>query len=52
MLVFKAMVTKDARLNLMTCEDEVLTIEYNHELPKPDALLGLFIRESEVPYER
>ena len=52
MLAFKAAVLEDARLNLMTCEDEVLKIEYDQELRKLEALLGLLIPESEATDER
>lgn len=48
MLAFKAAVLEDARLNLMTCEDEVLKIEYGQELRKLESLLGLLIPESET----
>ena len=47
MLAFKAAVLEDARLNLMTCEDEVLKIEYGQELRKLEALLGLLIPDEE-----
>ena len=47
MLAFKAAVLEDARLNLMTCEDEVLKIEYGQELRKLEALLGLLIPNEE-----
>ena len=47
MLAFKAAVLEDARLNLMTCEDEVLKIEYGQELLKLEALLGLLIPDEE-----
>ena len=52
MLAFKAAVLEDARLNLMTCEDEVLKIEYGQELRKMEALLGLLIPESEAADDR
>ncbi len=52
MLVFKAAVLEDAKLNLMTCEDEVLKIEYGQELCKLEALLRLLIPESEVADDR
>ena len=47
MLAFKAAVLEDARLNSMTCEDEVLKIEYDQELRKLEALLGLLIPDEE-----
>ena len=47
MLAFKAAVLEDARLNLMTCEDEVFKIEYGQELRKLEALLGLLIPDEE-----
>ena len=47
MLAFKVGVLDDARLNLMTCEDEVLKIEYGQELRKLEALLGLLIPDEE-----
>jgi len=51
MLAFKAAALEDARLNLMTCEDDILKIEYDQELRKLEVLLGLLIPESEAPDE-
>jgi hypothetical protein len=47
MLAFKVAVLEDSRLNLMTCEDEVLKIEYGQELRKLEVLLGLLIPDEE-----
>jgi len=46
-LAFNATGLEDTRLNLMTYEDEVITIEYNHELPKLEALIVPLILENE-----
>lgn len=46
LLVFKYAVMEEARLNLLSCDDDILRIEYEEELRKLEKLLNVLIPET------
>ena len=44
--VFKRVVLEEARLNLLSCDDDILRIEYEEELRKLGKLLNALIPET------
>ena len=46
LLAFKHAVMEEARLNLLSCDDDILRIEYEEELRKLEKLLNALIPET------
>jgi hypothetical protein len=44
--LFKKVVLEEARLNLLSCDDDILRIEYEEELHKLEKLLNALIPET------
>ncbi len=46
LLAFKHAVMEEARLNLLSCDDDILRIEYEEELHKLEKLLNVLIPDA------